>query len=77
MTSKRHAAFRRLLVPVNGHKEEGVALAGAFEIARVFNSHVVALFAQVDPFGEIAHAGIDSVGVAIGGMMEHAKKTSD
>jgi nucleotide-binding universal stress UspA family protein len=69
--------FRKLLVPVNGHPEEALALAGAMSLAASFGSHVAALFAHMDPFEEVAQAGIDGAGFGIGSFVDQARKSTN
>jgi len=50
--------FRKILVPVIGAKQDGIALAAAFTAAKPFDAHVEALFVHPDPREAVPYVGM-------------------
>jgi nucleotide-binding universal stress UspA family protein len=50
--------FRKILVPVIGAKQDGVALTAAFTAAKPFDAHVEALFVHPDPREAVPYVGM-------------------
>jgi nucleotide-binding universal stress UspA family protein len=60
-------AYRKILVPLTGGERDRLVLAGAFDIAKAFGSHVAGVFVRPDPSEVLPYLG---EGVSAGVMQE-------
>jgi nucleotide-binding universal stress UspA family protein len=51
-------AFKKILVPVIGAKQDAISLSAAFAAAKPFNAHVEALFVHPDPREAVPYVGM-------------------